>query len=254
MRGPIAAKRPAAGTLALAAGLFFSPAPCLLEEGTLAEITESFENHSALESGWIRVVSGEPAIAIAEVVGSTPYSRLRLGADTVGSDPATVKFVGIRSRNALDSRVPLLITWTLDWNDQENGSYLSAGLILSPDASGNRPTAAADWLRVSYVGVPPGRNARLEVSGRFHGSMKSLYSEGWPKESRLGRKIGLQKLELLIFATGLEIKENGERVFAAKHLIEFPQIYLNLFLTSHSNYKLREVFFDDVSAGTEKSP
>lgn len=248
----MAPKRPAAGAFVLAAGLFFAPAPSLQDAGGLSELSERFELHSEFELSWVRVISGGAAVAVAEIAGSPPYGRLRLGIDTIDTDPATVKFVGVRSRMALESPLPLLISWSLDWNDQKNGSYLAAGLILSPDGSGDRPTAAADWLRVSYVGVPPGRNARLEVSERFHGTRKSLYSEGWPTENRLGRRIGLQKLELRISATGLELSENGKLVFTAERSIDFEQLYVHLFLTSHSNYNLREVFFDDVSASSVK--
>ena len=51
----------------------------------------------------------------------------------------------------------------LDWNDQPNGSYLSAGLILAPEPTEANPSRGRSWLKVEYVGVPPGRNARLVV-------------------------------------------------------------------------------------------
>ena len=198
-----------------------------------------------LESDWVKIISGDFAEANVDVISSPLDGKLRLRANTLGTESHTVKFLGIRSREAFEIQDSSVISWVLDWNDQSNGSYLSAGLLLSPHAVETRPTDELDWLQVSYVGVPPGKNARLDIIGRFSGNRKTLFSDGWPSKNRLGRKIGLQNLELHISETGLELKENGDSTFQSEQILNFEKIHVYLFLTSHSNYSSREVYFDN---------
>jgi len=237
---------PAAGVFTLAAGLLNPVAVWAQGGGDPYALRESFESTSALQSSWVQVISGDFDTAIVEVTDSPVEGKLRLGAATLGTDPRIVKFLGIRSLEPIKPKIPYQVSWTLDWNDQSNGSYLSAGLLISPHATGTRPTNESDWLQVSYVGVPPGKNARLEITGKFSGNRKTLYTEGWPAENRSGRIIGLQNLDLLISESGLELMENGESVFRSGKIVQFEQVYVYLFLTSHSNYKLREVYFDKI--------
>lgn len=238
---------PAAGYYALAAGLFCFLTACVQWLDAPSGLKEGFKDPSALESNWVQVISGDFAEANIDVVGSPRDKKLRLRASTLGTEPKTVKFLGIRSREAFEFRDPLVISWVLGWNEQRNSSYLSAGLLLSPHEMEARPTDGLDWLQVSYVGVPPGKNARLETIGRFSGNRKTLFSEGWPTSNRLGRRIGLQKLELHLSRARLELKENGRSVFRSEEALDFEAIYVYLFLTSHSNYGPREVYFDNVT-------
>jgi hypothetical protein len=102
----------------------------------------------------------------------------------------------------------------VDWS-HANGSNLSADVIVSPEATQGNPLAGRDWVRVAYVGVPPGRNARLLVAVRTAGVERTLYTDGWPDTNRHGRRIGRQRIEIRTGGARLEVLENGERVLEA---------------------------------------
>ena len=178
----------------------------------------------------------------ADAVGG----RLRLGAATVGTDDRTVKTVGVRSAKAVPLGPGTSLRATLDWNGQANGSYLSSALVLAPEGADGNPLSGRDWIKVEYVGVPPGRNGRLVVGRRAAGRDLPLFTEGWPKERREGRPIGRQEIELRLDAAGLTVLENGAAVFSAPERPSFPAARLHLLLSSHSNYPMREVLWDDV--------
>jgi hypothetical protein len=103
-----------------------------------------------------------------------------------------------------------------------------------------------DWLKVEYVGVPPGRNARLAVEARTGGQERTLFTEGWPERNRAGRRIDVQDLLIVFARSSFEVHENGRRVFESEQGVSFDAAHLHLQLSSHSNYPPREIFFDDV--------
>ena len=174
--------------------------------------------------------------------------RLRLQVDTIGTDDETVKYLGVRSVGPIRFAAETRITAELDWNDQANGSYLRAGLVLSPLATSGNPQEGSDWLKVEYVGVPPGKNARILVARQAGGRVRHLYNEGWPQTNRGGRQIGRQDITLVIREASFEVLENGALIFeSGPGELPFASAYLYLQMSSHSNYRAREVFFDDVS-------
>jgi hypothetical protein len=103
------------------------------------------------------------------------------------------------------------------------------------------------WLKAEYVGVPPGRNARLAVVLCTDGRERTLHSEGWPETNRTGRRIGVQELSLVFSGSSFEVREDGHLVFeAAETPVGFDAAHLHLQLSSHSNYPPREIYFDDI--------
>jgi len=182
-----------------------------------------------------------------EVLGG----RLRLMAATVGTRPETVKWVGVGSREPLvDLSRPVEVEFELDWNRQRNGCYLTAGLYLCPVAS-EAPKEESDWLKVEYVGVPPGKKGRCELATRVRGRLHLLYTEGWPTKQRTGRPLAVQKVKLTLRDGRLELHENGKLLFDIPSLrLGFEEAYLYLQMSSHSNYPPREVFFDNVVVRT----
>ncbi|HUT18221.1 MAG TPA: hypothetical protein VM366_03600, partial [Anaerolineae bacterium] len=141
---------------------------------------------------------------------------------------------------------PFDLSLELDWNDQSNGCYLTAGIHLCPTATDTNPEDERDWLRLLYIGVPPGQNARAWVSKQVNGGETVLYDEGWP-EQRTGRKIGRQDLNLRWADGVLSLRENGELLWSgAWEGFAERNAYLYLQLSSHSNYPAREVFFDNL--------
>jgi hypothetical protein len=181
-------------------------------------------------------------------VDVVPDGRLRLRADTLGTRDDTVKFLGARSRQAFPLDDGLCVAATLDWNEQRNGSYLSAALVLAEEeTAGNPMNGRSSWVAVEFVGVPPGRNARRIVSESSEGRRVTLENEGWPRKNREGREIGVVRMVIKMRRQGLEVWENGVRRYASRSFeAPFARAFLHLQISSHSNYPAREIYFDDV--------
>jgi hypothetical protein len=173
--------------------------------------------------------------------------RLRLRMATIGTRDDTVKFHGVRSAQAFDISSGIAVSFELDWNDQANGSYLTAGMYLCPVATDGNPRDEENWLKLEYVGVPPGRNARALLATQQSGHLRHIYTEGWPDEQRTGRKIGRARARLVLEGPLLQVWENDELLFETEQQpLPFDQAYVYLQMSSHSNYPPRELFFDDV--------
>jgi hypothetical protein len=194
---------------------------------------------------WVRTVLNDFETEIVEVVDG----RLRMAAATVGTDDATVKFHGVRTREpVIDLTQAREVSLDLDWNDQANGCYMTAAVYLCPTVSEN-PRDELDWLAVQYIGVPPGKNARCWVSVKTAGHERPLLTENWPEE-RTGRPIGQQQLQLVLDQEALVLTENGQPLLQVERLgLTFDHAYLYLQHTTHSNYRMREVFFDNILVG-----
>jgi hypothetical protein len=173
--------------------------------------------------------------------------RLRLRADTIGTADNTVKFHGVRAAEKIDLSKETLISFSLDWNNQRNGSYLAAGVYLCPTITDGSPKNEKDWLKFEYVGVPPGRNARAVVAIKAGRGMKQPYTEGWPKKQRTGRHIANQQVTLILAGKRLTVIENGQEIYKSElRDLSFDTAYLYLQMKSHSNYPAREVYFDNI--------
>jgi hypothetical protein len=233
------------------AGVLPSSSPLAAEEMAWRE---NFDGGALDPARWVRTIDGDFREHLADVVDVSLHGardfRLRLRADTRGTRDDTVKFLGVRTRERFPIRDGTRVTVELDWNDQTNGSYLSAGLILAAEPTDANPLKGRDWLKAEYVGVPPGRKARLAVVVCVDGRERTLYTEGWPETNRTGRKIGVVELSLVFRESSFEIREDGDLLFeAADTRFSFAAAHLYLQLSSHSNYPPREVFFDDVRVG-----
>lgn len=192
---------------------------------------------------WISTKEGDFRESLVKM---EPEGRLRLRADTLGTRDDTVKALGIRSAKDYPLSPSFAAAARVDWNGQVNGSYLAASLVLSPEAGTGNPLAGADWVKIEYVGVPPGTNGRLQVVLRKSGRDRILHSEGWP-ENRSGRKLGLQHLRVSIIDGALHVVENGAAVLSTPaKTLAFPRAYVYFQLTSHSNFPAREVFIDQI--------
>ena len=178
-----------------------------------------------------------------------PWDRGRLRAATRGTRSDTVKFLGLRRSQEIRVGEGTRISADLDWNYQPNASGLSAGLVLASAATSGNPLDAPVSLRVEYIGVPPGRKARMVVAVRESGNDRFLHTEGWPDSGREGRTIGLQRIGVVFGKGGsFKVLENGVEVYAsAPNAISFDRAYLYFQMSSRSNYPPREVFFDNVS-------
>jgi hypothetical protein len=206
------------------------------------QFADDFSAPQLDNSRWVRTKQHDFSEEAVEVVGG----RLRMAAATVDTDPQTVKFHGVRSRKAVvDISGDVRVEFLLDWNDQANGCYMRAGIYLCPAVSQN-PREEQRWLRMIYVGVPPGRTGRAWLSASMAGNERAIMTENWP-DDRAGRAIGTQRVAIVLEGDTLTVTENGEVTHSAPRPdLGFERAYLYLQHSSHSNYGLREVFFDDI--------
>jgi hypothetical protein len=173
-------------------------------------------------------------------------SRLRLGVNTIGTSDDTVKFLGVKSINKVDFSDGKEISFDLDWNNQSNGCYLTGSFYLCPTATSGNPENEKNWIKFEYVGVPPRQNSRCVIANKVAGDTTLLYVEGWPEE-RTGRKIADQHIKLILKDKSFKIMENGKELYISPlHGLNFTSAYIYLQMSSHSNYPLREIYFDNV--------
>ncbi len=209
---------------------------------------EDFSSPSLEEGRWVLTADGDFQERTVDLTGD---HRLRLRADTTGTRDDSVKFLGVRTREAFAVGDGLCVAATLDWNDQANGSYLSAAVILSGTETLKNPLRDEDWLAVEYIGVPPGGNARLQLSSSRSGRPRTLEDEGWPHAQRAGRKIGQPRVVLFVSPASTRLWENGtQRHQSIGPGLSVPRVFLHLQISSHSNYRAREVYFDDVEVSS----
>ena len=197
----------------------------------------------------VHLASEECVLFNERVVDVVPDGRLRLRANTMGTRDDSVKFLGVRARRSFDVGTGLCIAVTLDWNDQQNGSYLSAGLIVAEEETDGNPVRGENWLAVEYVGVPPGRKARMQIRSSRKGRVRTLEDEGWPDEQRTGRTIGEAHLRLWFAPDSFRLWEDDRLVHTSQRPSSLERVFLYLQLSSHSNYPAREIYFDDDAIG-----
>ncbi len=182
---------------------------------------------------------------------ATDDGELVLAIDTRGTDDATVKLRGLRSKEVFEVPAddpPLRLEVTCDWTAQRNGCYLSMGVALVAAEEDAGPHAAEDALGFELIGVPPGRKARPFLWQRRAGALSPLYTEGWPqerREERIGREFGRVTLVLEVGRARVALYEGGELLHEGEAVLP-SRARLVLFVTSHSNYPERAVRFEDV--------
>ena len=215
---------------------------------------ENFEQGALDSSKWEITVDGDFSDFLVDVYDvddseDTDY-RLRLQANTIGtSDP--LKYLGVRSVRELDFSNGTEVSFDLDWNDQANGCYLTAALYLCPTVSSN-PKDEDNWLKFEYVGVPPGRNVRVNVWEKINGVVKAYYTDWGPRDEEdrpIGKYLepGNHRIELLLGNNNLRVLEDNEEIYEhADHEPNFTAAYVYLQISSGTNYPTRTVYFDNI--------
>jgi hypothetical protein len=217
--------------------------------------SEDFASGRVDPARWQRTSDGNFRMQSVEVVPSAADAgfRLRIEADTRGTRDDTVKHLGVASRCAIPLGSGTRMQVRMDWGPPANGSYLAGSVVLSPHATTGDPRATGDWLSIGYVGVPPGRNARLLVTARVNGVMRTLFADGWPDANRQGRLVGRTEIAVTWRGSSLEIREDGQLVHtAAAAVAPFESAYVYLQLASHSNFPARAIHFESLRVGQEQ--
>jgi hypothetical protein len=229
-----------------------APRPTVSEKPAAARSQAPFRLTLADPLLWVKTSEAdfqERSVDFLPVSGSTPpLRRLRLRAATIGTRDDTVKFLGARSAEPIPLGKGGKVSVDVDWNHQANGCYLAAQIVLAPAKTEGNPLGGADWLKVEYLGVPPGTNGRLAVGTRTSGRDGPLFTEGWPQVRREGRPIGLQHVDIEIKDRGFVVRENGVESYVSKpdEAPAMQEAYLYLQMSTHSNYPARELYFGRV--------
>ncbi|HEY4486018.1 MAG TPA: hypothetical protein VI702_06860 [Nitrospiria bacterium] len=216
-----------------------------------ADWTDDFERERLDSKFWQTTRSGDFKESKIDIVAPDPKSgpdrRLRLRADTLQTDDRTVKFLGVRSMREVPLKTGAEVSFDLDWNNQSNGSYLSAAFYLCPTITSKNPENEPDWIRIEYIGVPPGQNTRPAISVKSKGLVRWLYLEGWPETNKTGRRIGRVRLDIEIRTDSLVLREAGREIFRGTlSEVGFDRARIYLQMSSHSNYPAREIYFDNI--------
>lgn len=173
--------------------------------------------------------------------------RLRMRADTIGTNDETVKYLGVRSVPLFTIGRNARISADVDWNAQANGSYLTAGIVLSPHKTAGNPLKTSGWFKVEYNGVPPGQNGRMLIATMTPTGERWLFTEGWPDTNRTGRQLAVQSVTISVKNRSVQVMENGTLLYDSRGpVLTFDNAYVYLQMSSHSNYRARELYFDNV--------
>jgi hypothetical protein len=224
------------------AALALAATACAQDQPANVVFRDDFSAPQLEASKWVHTVSNDFQTELVDVLDG----RLRMAAATIGTDDRTVKFHGVRTvKPVVDLTKPVEISFDLDWNNQSNGCYMTAGLYLCPTAADN-PEAEKSSLRVEYWGVWPGKNARCIIATKTNGNLKFLLTEDWLDKGS-GRHLTSPRLRVTLQGNKLTVTEDDKPIFKTTDLhLDFTQAYLYLQHSSHSNYPRREVFFDNV--------
>jgi hypothetical protein len=169
------------------------------------------------EPAWTRFTEG--TVASSTVV--CDRNEVRLAADTRGFDDSAVRRIGA-SAEAPATRV----STTIAWPQVENTCGLTAAVALGD-------------VRVEYVGVPPGRNARrvVTIAGR------TVDAEGWPERNRAGRAIDRVAVAIEV-GDGVRVWEDGALVVEERTTA--PPARASFEISTRCNYPPREVVFSAI--------
>ena len=185
-----------------------------------------------LPAGW-RVISAGPGTTGVHVEGEV----VRLSLDTRGAAPHPLTVAALATQRP----VPFArLSWTLDWQGVQNTSYLKTGVYLSPHRTDGDPAALPDWIRIEYVGVPPGDRWRYAIGERRDGGVvRFLDQAGWPA-ARGGRALAPVDAQWTLRDGTLQYAE-ATGVRSDVPAPPWPQIYVYVAASGHSNYPLRAV-------------
>jgi len=233
------------------------PPPQRAERGP-AELREDFSSGALDPKRWVPFVVNDVRMAVTKVQDrgkpGKPDFRLALGADTTKTDDSTVKTIGVRTKRSFDFRTGKRFSVDLDWNDPANASYLTAAIYLCPTVAVGSPRDEPDWLRFEYIGVPTDNTVRTAIARRVEGRRRWLDRGGWPKV-RTGKVVRNSRIDIIIDAADVAFLVDGQEVFRDdEHGLPFTDAVVYLLVTSHSNYFVREILFDNVEVAAAEVP
>ena len=176
----------------------------------------------------------------------TGETGLRMELETYARRHEEVSVVAAAWKPALDFLSgPQTITLGLEWLEDSNAAYLSAGLAIIPEGSplAGDPRDRAEVTHVSFIGVGPGALARRELLVQRKGQEIARETEGWPEKEKEGRQLKQVVVKLVVTNALIQIEEQGRPPVSVAADLGFARGQLVLFLASHSNSMRRAVRF-----------
>jgi len=230
----------------------------VMPSSAIPPFEEHFTSAKLDMARWVLTRKNDFHESTIDVIGTKEAERrLRLRADTMGTNENTIKYHGIRTLNpVINIQHPTEVKLDLDWNHPDNGSYMTAGFFICPTATNGNPEDESEWIKVIYNGVFPGKNARIEITVKNKDQIDeyTLFDEGWKGHLKefLGRTIGLQHLRLVLSQNDITIWENDKKLSANnfKNIFDSPltwtTAYLYLQQSNQCNYHALEVYFNNI--------
>ena len=215
------------------------PAPKTLLDENFAEAGDAKD-----WSSWVHHL-GEGAWSLA--YGA---EGLTVNLETYGRAAEEVSVVALRYRGAQEVlTAPKRFRLAMEWLEDSNSNYLSAGLALVPSASpdGGDPRDLPEAVHLSFIGSGDEGRARRELVVNRRGSAIHRETEGWPKVEPQGRKVGKTELILTVGASVMRLEEAGREPVSISHGPGFAEGNLVLFVASHSNSMRRAVRFTNLA-------
>ena len=176
----------------------------------------------------------------------TEETGLRMELETYGRRHDEVSVVAVAWKPALDFLTqPQTITLDLEWLEDSNAAYLSAGLAIVPEDSplSGDPRDLPEVTHLSFIGVGPGAWARRELLVQRKGQEIARETEGWPEKQKEGRQLNQVTVKLVVTDALIRIEEEGRDAVSISANLGFARGRLVLFLASHSNSMRRAVRF-----------
>lgn len=212
-----------------------------LEPVSKARLDESFRE--ALSDQW--VVWRHQVDPSKSVVATSPEG-LMIDLETYARAHDEVSVAAVAWKPALDFLSgPQTITLSLDWLEDSNASYLTAGLAIVPEGANLKgdPRDLSEVAHVSFVGAGAGANARREVLVQRRGQEIARDTEGWPEKGKEGRQLSKVTLQLVVTDQMIRVEEAGREPVSIPSSIGFARGRLVIFVASHSNSMRRAVRF-----------
>ncbi len=176
----------------------------------------------------------------------TEGQGLRMELETYGRRHEEVSVVAAAWKPALDFLAePQTITLGLEWLEDSNAAYLSAGLAIIPEASplSGDPRDLAEVTHLSFIGVGPGALARRELLVQRKGQEIARDTEGWPDKEKEGRQLTEVVVKIVVTDALIQIEEKGRPPVSIAANLGFARGRLVVFAASHSNSMRRAVRF-----------
>jgi hypothetical protein len=88
----------------------------------------------------------------------------------------------------------------------------------------------------------------MVIASKVDGLLRYLSTDGWLADQKTGRPFGNQQIQIMMHDGRIRVLENGREVYISEEpVIQISSAFISLQMSSHSNYPLREIYFDNLT-------